>query len=382
MLKIKEFMKAKKSRRIYIPIIFLIVGFLIFYQVFISKGASYNWIQSDWVGGANTEAVATHTSNQTGWTKFFSKDTNVDTTTTPGEITLTNSITEDENTLDADFAAAEQTTALNASGDFYINGDSIQLKKQDGISCTVAEECIGGGCSANLCYEPWFCGDTVQDIQANTYTTVQIGTQCWLGENMRTTQYPDGSAITKGSATHRDAIWATDLGYYSCPPDAANTAEDCSAATTLGMLYQWSAAMKNSTTPGTQGICPTDWHLPTDTEFKTLVESQATSGCESGTGWQCDPAGSKLAGNVADQNWTSGTLTTTTGFDTSGFSAPASGSRVTNGSYGNRSSSALFWSSSGSGTNAWRRFLYYHNSAVYRSEVGKAYGCSVRCVKD
>jgi uncharacterized protein (TIGR02145 family) len=199
---------------------------------------------------------------------------------------------------------------------------------------------------------------------------------------MRTTQYPDGSAITKGSATHGDAIWATDLGYYSCPPNTANTAEDCTAATTLGMLYQWSAAMKNSTTPGTQGICPTNWHLPTDTEFKTLVESQATSGCESGTGWQCDPAGSKLAGNVTDQNWISGLINTTTGFDTSGFSAPASGGRNTNGSYNNRSNYANFWSSTDSGTIAWKRLLYCSDSTVFRYEGGKANGYSVRCVKD
>ena len=67
------------------------------------------------------------------------------------------------------------------------------------------------------------CGTpTVTDIDGNVYNTVVIGTQCWLKENMRTTTYPGGAAITKGPAAHGVAGWTVDIGLYSCPPNAAN----------------------------------------------------------------------------------------------------------------------------------------------------------------
>jgi uncharacterized protein (TIGR02145 family) len=151
----------------------------------------------------------------------------------------------------------------------------------------------------------------------------------------------------------------------------------------MGMLYQWSAAMNGSTTPEAQGICPTGWHIPTDTELYTLENYLATGTCSSTrTGYECDPAGSKLANNTADQNWTSGTLSSHTDFGTSGFDAPASGFRNTSGGYDNRSDGAGFWSSTESGVNAWRRYLDYYSSSVFRLENDKANGFSVRCLKD
>ena len=44
------------------------------------------------------------------------------------------------------------------------------------------------------------------------------------------------------------------------------------SCTTLGYggLYQWDEAMQYVTTPGTQGICPTGWHIPTIEEFEIL----------------------------------------------------------------------------------------------------------------
>jgi len=352
MLKIKEFMKTKKSRKIYIPIILLVVGFLIFYQVFISKGSSYNWIQSDWSGGADTGAVATHTDNQTGWTKFFSKDDNVDTTTTPGEITLIDSVTEDENTLDADFAAMTQSTDLSDSGDFYINGDSIQLKKQDGVSCTVSEECISGGCSGGICYEPWFCGDSLIDSRdSKTYSTVQIDTQCWMAENLNVgTKLAAGTTEPANNGTIEK--WCYDNNDANC--------------TTYGGLYQWDEAMQYSETEGVQGICPVGWHIPTDAEYYTLESGLATGTCSSTrSGYDCDPAGTALKVGGS-----------------SGFEGILAGRRFTGGSFGDLSSYAYFWSSSVSGSSAWTRFLGSSSTAVGRTTYDQIYGFSVRCLKD
>ncbi|MCK9581268.1 MAG: DUF2341 domain-containing protein [Methanoregula sp.] len=229
------------------------------------------------------------------------------------------------------------------------------------------------------------CGtDTITDADGNSYNTVLIGSQCWQASNMRTTKRPDnGYGLGKGPATHGGGGWTADLGYYSCPPNAANNGEDCAAAATLGMLYQWSAAMASSTTAGAQGICPSGWHIPTDDEIKTLEMnwgmSQATA---DGTGYRGTDEGSRLAGNVADQSWTGGTLTGDGDFGTSGFNLPPAGSRLTSSNYANRAYLAYIWSSLESVGDAWRRNLYYSSAAVNRAAYDKALGHSVRCLKD
>jgi uncharacterized protein (TIGR02145 family) len=54
----------------------------------------------------------------------------------------------------------------------------------------------------------------------------------------------------------------------------------------------------------------------------------------------------------------------------------------TNGSFGNLGAHANFWSSSESGTSAWYSYLHSSHSTVRRTTNAKAYGVSVRCVKE
>jgi len=58
------------------------------------------------------------------------------------------------------------------------------------------------------------------------------------------------------------------------------------------------------------------------------------------------------------------------------------GYRSTAGSYNNLSNNANWWSSTESGANAWNRNLNYNNSSVNRNYNNKAYGFSVRCVRE
>ncbi|NTW32864.1 MAG: hypothetical protein HGB12_09600 [Bacteroidetes bacterium] len=232
------------------------------------------------------------------------------------------------------------------------------------------------------------CGiSTVNDIDNNTYNTVSIGTQCWLKENIRTTKYPDNTSITKGDVANGDTDWGIDHAWYSCPPNAANNAEDCVAANSLGMMYQWSAAMHGSTTPGAQGICPTGWHVPTDAEWCTMentVEAGTDASCNT-TGWRGSNTGSKIAADLTDQNWNTYSygIRTGTGFNnTLGLNLGSSGLRGMDGSYGGRGNMAAVWTSAESGANAWRRGLGYSITTIYRGTDGKMAGFPVRCIKD
>lgn len=93
------------------------------------------------------------------------------------------------------------------------------------------------------------CGDILIDNEAagdnEYYTTVQIGDQCWMAQNLRRKHATGNSMCYTGFST------SNNCGEY-------------------GRLYNWVAATNNSTTNGSQGICPKGWHVPTNAEWTTL----------------------------------------------------------------------------------------------------------------
>ena len=150
---------------------------------------------------------------------------------------------------------------------------------------------------------------------------------------------------------------------------------------TYGGLYQWDEMMQYVTTEGTQGICPTGWHLPTEAEYKTMEMQLGMSNAQAdATGWCGTDEGSKLSGN--EPLWTNGALDQNANFGTSGFDALPGGYRGTSGSFTDLANEALFWSSSESGTDAWGRGLSNDNTQVDRANSTQTYGFSVRCVGD
>jgi len=58
------------------------------------------------------------------------------------------------------------------------------------------------------------------------------------------------------------------------------------------------------------------------------------------------------------------------------------GNRETNGTFANTGTNGNFWSSLQSGTNAWNRNLNSGYATVNRNTNTKAYGFSLRCLKD
>jgi uncharacterized protein (TIGR02145 family) len=100
-------------------------------------------------------------------------------------------------------------------------------------------------------------GNSSLSSQPKTYNTIQIGTQCWLKENL---------LIGKKQPYLVDYDYFPTIDFY-CYDESS---ENCMK---YGGLYQWAEAMQNSTTPGAQGICPPGWHIPTDSEFETLKQA-------------------------------------------------------------------------------------------------------------
>jgi uncharacterized protein (TIGR02145 family) len=201
---------------------------------------------------------------------------------------------------------------------------------------------------------------TVTDIDGNTYNTVQIGTQVWMSENLKTSRYRNGGSIpyVVGNSDWQ-ALTTGAWSYYD--HDASNNA-------VYGKLYNWYSTQGDT-------LCPTGWGVPTDTAWTTLT---TYLGGES-------VAGGKMKSTGTDY-WNDPNTGAT---NESGFSALPGGYRYHVGSFNNIRYSAFFWSATEDYFNyAWFRSLDGSNGSVYRTSYGrggdiyKSSGASVRCLKD
>ena len=254
------------------------------------------------------------------------------------------------------YATNEGGTSYSYSTETIVNTNSYYTNSRDGQSCA--------------------SGSTVTDRDGNTYNTVQIGNQCWMKENLRTTKYANGKDIKQGSTTSYDeAYW-----YY--PND--NSANK----TTYGLLYNWAAVMNGATSSssnpsGVQGICPTGWHVPSDAEWTQLTDYIGKQ-CQ----YQCNSSNSNIAKALASTTgWETSTSICAVGNgqennNATGFGALPAG--YCDGSYNNFGYYAYFWSATESGSGlAYGRYLRYINTYVGRNYGSYMhYGFSVRCLRD
>ena len=217
---------------------------------------------------------------------------------------------------------------------------------------------------------------TLTDVDVNTYNTVQIGNQCWMKENLRTTKYADGTSISQGGEA------STTVAYWYYPNNRSSNKP------TYGLLYNWKAVMQNSSSSdanpsGVQGICPTGWHVPSYAEWTQLtdyVSSQSQYVCGSN-----NTNIAKALASTTGWHWGSDTCAvgnTPSSNNATGFSALPAGYYYY-GSYYQMGYDAYFWSASESdNSNAYRHYLYYNSANVRSLGSDKNLGYSVRCLRD
>lgn len=218
---------------------------------------------------------------------------------------------------------------------------------------------------------------TLTDYDGNVYNTVQLGSQCWMKENLRTTHYADGTSIPVGST------YSSTTAYRYAPNN------NSSNVTIYGYLYNWPAVMHGATSStanpsGIQGICPTGWHVPSDAEWTQLTDyvgSQSQYSCNNNTyyiakalsntfGWNTYSFVCSVGNNQSNNNST-------------GFSACPSGNYNTNGYYGFGETTYLISSTESNNNAAWSRILCYYLSGVERNaNCTKSCGFSVRCLRN
>ena len=242
------------------------------------------------------------------------------------------------------------------------------------------------------------CGtSTVSDHEGNVYNTVQIGDQCWMRDNLRTTTSP---------STGTYLIPAAGTGYTYTGKQARWYRNDSAtyAPMNYGLLYNWNAAVDTFNTAygetsvnGTsssavsvtfsghrRGICPAGWHLPSDAEWTALtdyVSSQSEYTCGGNSNYIAKALASTEGWNSYSGECYPGDQSVTAN-NATGFSAVPAG-WCSGSSFYDAGRYAYFWSSSQNVSNdAWYRSLYYNSAGVYRNAASKNDGFSVRCLRD
>jgi uncharacterized protein (TIGR02145 family) len=212
-------------------------------------------------------------------------------------------------------------------------------------------------------FNPNLSYGTVKDIDGNSYKTIQIGTQTWMAENLRTTKYRNGKPIlniTDNTQWYNNITGA--WVYYD------NNAKNNKP---YGKLYNW-YAVKN-----TNQLCPMGWHVPTYTELRTLISFLDPTAPYNGA----NNAGGKMK-STGNQYWVSPNTGAT---NSSGFSGLPVGKREFNGLFNHIGRYCNMWSSTEWDTccSAWFLQLDLGSGAAYIGNGGyKTYGFCVRCIKD
>ena len=198
------------------------------------------------------------------------------------------------------------------------------------------------------------CGTSAVTFDGHDYTTVEIGSQCWFAENLRSTKYNDDVAIPSGLD---NAAWSSTTDGAVTIYDEGGSNEATNLAT-YGRLYNWYAV-------NTGKLCPSGWHVPTDEEW-TALTTQLGGG---------SVAGLKMKSSASDSPAWSGN-------NSSGFSGLPGGRRLNGGNFNNVGFNGYWWSSSPYNSDAWGRGLNSYGDYVDRSNYYQRYGFSVRCVRD
>jgi len=173
----------------------------------------------------------------------------------------------------------------------------------------------------------------------HTYTTVDNGSQTWFAENLN---YETSNSWWYDNSSANGDVY--------------------------GRLYTWEAALT---------ACPIGWHLPSDDEWKILEMHLGMSQSEADSpGWRGTDEAEKMKSVSGWNNNGNGT-------NSSGFNALPGGWLTSDGSFAYLGDGGYWWSSSEySGVEALYRGMDYEHDQVVRWSFDKAYGRSVRCLKN
>lgn len=195
--------------------------------------------------------------------------------------------------------------------------------------------------------------EKIIDVDGNIYTSVVIGTQVWMGEDLKVKSYRNGDPIP---------TTPLNVAKENTPKYQWAYANNQDTVKVYGRLYTWHAANDK------RKVCPDGWHVPSEAEWEEL---KTYLGGERKAGGKLKEAGTKhwQAPNVGATNETK-------------FTALGTGYRNKDGDFVSMKISHYYWSSGSGDSLGMGQRLHYNDSVLLRGGYFKASGVSVRCLKD
>lgn len=250
----------------------------------------------------------------------------------------------------------------------------IDCENNCSVITSVSYDCLNGYCDTvaggkyntildcqDSCKSSSNCeGTRITDPRdGNTYKIIQIGDQCWFAENLR---YSGDVFQVQDEKEWSDMwwdSWNSSRGANGIPAWCYydNNMENDSI---FGKLYNWYAVESGL-------LCPSGWHIPSQSEWKTLINHLG---------------GDTIAGGKMKSTsiWFSPNTGAT---NESGFTAYPGGARFRSGEFKFKGGDGQWWSSSNHFSHS--AFIvslsYYFDNATPSAEY-KGVGLSCRCVKD
>lgn len=247
-------------------------------------------------------------------------------------------------------AIAEKKTITDSKGELatvdmnYIIGDRLKFTGKFEKYSTVKMDIPAS--SKTITFNFIAC----RDEDNNLYSIVEIGTQVWMAENLKTTLYNDNTSIP---LVIDNTAW-TNLA----TPGYCWYNNDINYKNTYGALYNWY-------TINTGTLCPLGWHVPTIAEWATLINYLG--------GFEV--AGGKLK-ETGFTHWNDPNTGAT---NETGFTALPGNNRSYTGNFSpNQGVVGQWWSSTSNEAEA----MYNYNSRALVITGENRAGSSVRCVKD
>jgi uncharacterized protein (TIGR02145 family) len=199
------------------------------------------------------------------------------------------------------------------------------------------------------------------DADNNNYAIVQIDTQIWMAENLKTTKYNDGSSIPLVTI---NAEWAS----LVTPAYCWYNNDEATYKATYGALYNgYTVDPVNS-----KKVCPTGWHVPGTNEWNTLTTFLGGNSI----------AGGKLK-ETGLSKWFSPNAGAT---NETGFTGLPGSARSSDGTFSISIGGIGFWWTSvqyGPGGGYYRdMWSNVPNVSYITDHTAQVCGFSVRCIKD
>jgi uncharacterized protein (TIGR02145 family) len=258
-------------------------------------------------------------------------------------------------------------TPTGTSGaSFFIQAGGQQCYLTVPVSAANFIGITAASCGAGNIMNPGVTYGIVADYDGNTYLTTSVGNQTWMAENLKTSHYANGDQIPVVTV---QSSWNTLTYGATCWYDNDSLNNHCP----FGKLYNF------YTVEDPRNVCPSGWHVPTDSDWNQLITYLDPAADTTATGITSAIAGGLLK-STGYSYWS---FPNTSANDMSGFSGLPEGKRNNTTGFEFLGYEGTWWSASAFSTGlAWNVSIVHDSGDMLRSNASKNDGHAVRCLKN